>query len=509
MRARRLGASLPGSLRNPPRRRDRQPGDRTAGIPHRGAADVVFASLTFLYLFLPVTFALYFLVPNQSYRNAILIVSSLFFYAWGEPIWISLMIFTTVVDYVSARAIERWRGSPWAKVALVGSLVSNLGLLAIFKYLGFFGKTINFLTSVSLNLPSFSLPIGISFYTFQSISYIIDVYRGEVQAQRSFFKYLLFVSLFHQLVAGPIVRYVHIANEIDNRTHSVAEISRGVTRFCLGLFKKVCIANVAGELVARYMDADPGMLSVGESWFGLLMFTLQIFFDFAGYSDMAIGLGLMFGFHYHENFNYPYTARSATDFWRRWHISLSTFFRDYVYIPLGGKYDHPYRNLLVVWFLTGLWHGASWNFVLWGVYYGVLIMTERLFLSRVLQALPRVFQHIYLCLAVMLGWSLFYFTDLGKLAGYLTVMFGGRDAPLIGDLGLVVGEHAFWLLVSLALCLPIYPTATRLAHEWLERAGWRQTSASLAVASANFGLLLLATAMLVGRSYNPFLYFRF
>ena len=460
---------------------------------------MVFSSLVFLYLFLPLNLALYFAWKNETYRNVLLTVLSLVFYAWGEPVWIVLLVYSATFDWVAGRVIERLRGTRGATIALAASVTSNLALLASFKYSGFIVDTLNHVAGTNVAAPGFSLPIGISFYTFQTISYVVDVYRGHVHAQRSWLKFMMFVSLFHQLVAGPIVRYSHIASEIEHRFDRSADFSRGVTRMCMGLFKKVCIANIAGELVHKYMDGNLATLSVGESWLGLFAYALQIYFDFSGYSDMAIGLGLMFGFHYHENFAHPYAARSVTDFWRRWHISLSTFFRDYVYVPLGG--NARYRNLFVVWALTGLWHGASWNFVLWGVYYGVFIAIERL-ARRVLDALPRIVQHAYLLSVVLLGWALFYFTDLGRLATYLGVMFG--HAPLVGgDLLQVLREHAFWFGLAVVLCLPMH----RLMRRWLDDEGPAWIGA--ARVAVNVGILLVATSMLVGKSYNPFLYFRF
>ena len=461
---------------------------------------MVFASLVFLYLFLPLFLLLYFSVRHQSWRNTLIVVFSLFFYGWGEPLWISLLIFATTFDYVVARIIGACRGTPKAKVALVISLLSNLGILAVFKYSDLIVRTVNDVAGTDLTPPGFALPVGISFYTFHTINYVVDVYRGEVPAQRSYLKMLLFVSLFPQLVAGPIVRYVHVADDIDHRTTSWELVSAGLTRVCFGLFKKVCIANVAGELVHKYLDGDLAALSVAEAWFGLLMFTVQIYFDFSGYSDMAIGLGLMMGFHIRENFQHPYIARSVTDFWRRWHISLSSFFRDYVYIPLGGRTHRPYRNLFIVWGLTGLWHGASWNFMLWGLYFGVLIACERLFLAKLLERAPRVLQHSYLMLLVVLGWALFYFTDFARLAQFGAVLVGSTSAAWIGpDVGGVVVEHVFWLALTVALCTPI--------GAWLkDRTG---PAPAAVVVVVNVAILLLCTALLVGKSYNPFLYFRF
>ncbi len=470
---------------------------------------MVFASLIFLYVFLPLQLLAYFAARSLAQRNALLILFSLAFYAWGEPIWIVLLIGSSAADYVHGRIIEATRGTHWPKLALISSVVLNLALLGLFKYGAFACGVVNDALSTSFAAPQFALPIGISFYTFQTISYVVDVYRGELPAQRSFFKFLLFVSLFHQLVAGPIVRYADIAAEIEGRRHTLADASAGVTRFCVGLFKKVCIANVAGQLVVQTMAKDAGAISVAEGWFGLLMFSLQIYFDFSGYSDMAIGLGRICGFHYHENFDHPYVARSATEFWRRWHISLGSFFRDYVYIPLGGKQHRPYRNLLIVWGLTGLWHGASWNFIFWGLYFGLLIALERLFLHRLLAALPAAISHVYLLFAVVLGWALFYFEDLDRLGAFLRLIFGASDQPGFDPaLGSMIEANALWLGLALLLCVPVAPIIRARLLGWAER-GQGPMLAGTALALFNLALLLVATAMLVGGTYNPFLYFRF
>ncbi len=364
------------------------------------------------------------------------------------------------------------------------------------------------------------MPIGISFYTFQTISYTIDVYRNDVKAQRDPLKFLMFVSLFHQLVAGPIVRYAHIAHEINDRKETAYDISQGLLRFSIGLFKKVFIANTAGELATTYLGpmdpasgeklVDFSMLSVGEAWFGIIMFSIQIYFDFSGYSDMAIGLGRTVGFHYYENFNYPYIARSATDFWRRWHMSLGSFFRDYIYIPLGGNRKgklRGYLNLFVVWGLTGLWHGASWNFVLWGLYYGILILIERLFLSKLIKAIP-IFGHLYLIVAAIFGWALFYFVDFERLLHFLSVMVGAAGNPLWSfKLNLVLQNHVFWLSLAILLCLPIYPWFSK----WFEKVVRERASILyfLTVTGIQLFLLFLSITLLVGDSYNPFIYFRF
>ena len=468
---------------------------------------MVFASLIFLFSFLPLNLVLYYVWDNKHYRNWLLVIFSFVFYAWGEPVWIILMIVSASVDYVNALFIERYRGTKWAKIGLISCLIVNLGLLAIFKYSAFLYENINFIFGLDLKVPAFTLPIGISFYTFQTISYVIDVYRNEVKAQQSYMKFMMFVSLYHQLVAGPIVRYVHIVDEIDNRKVDWNDISSGVTRFCSGLFKKVFFANVAGELAKPYLDGDLSLLSTGGSWFGLLMFTLQIYFDFSGYSDMAIGLGRMFGFHYHENFNHPYTAKSATDFWRRWHISLGSFFRDYLYIPLGGNKSYFYRNLIIVWFLTGLWHGASWNFIIWGLYFGLLIAWERLFLSKLLNQLPAFVSHVYLILIAVFGWAIFYFTDLSRLGQFTSVLFGGGSSWWDVAVGIQLKANLFWLLLAILFCMPV--------SEFLNlKFGSRLTEKQVqllpyAHIALNVILLFISVAMLVGKSYNPFLYFRF
>jgi alginate O-acetyltransferase complex protein AlgI len=464
---------------------------------------MVFASLIFIFLFLPLSLTLYFASGNKSYRNWILVLFSMFFYAWGEPFWIIVLIFSASVDFVNAILMERYRRH--ALFFLILSLFVNLGLLGTFKYGGFIVENINLVLGTSMSVPAFALPIGISFYTFQSMSYVIDVYRGEVKAQQSYLRFLMYVSLYHQLVAGPIVRYADIEQEINNRSVSGSEMSRGFLRFCFGLFKKVYFANIAGEVVAQFLDVPASDLTTGGSWYGLLMFALQIYFDFSGYSDMAIGLGWMYGFHYHENFKYPYTATSATDFWRKWHISLGSFFRDYLYIPLGGNRKHVTRNLLIVWFLTGLWHGASWNFIMWGLYFGLLIWIERAFLLRVLEKIPRFISHIYLIFVALFGWAIFYFTDLSAMGSFFKVMFGGgKNESWNLQLTESLKEHLWWLTLALLFCMPVFgwmnlfleKRVSVKSHFWI-----------LAVAA--FVLFLISVALLVGKTFNPFLYFRF
>lgn len=469
---------------------------------------MVFSNLFFIYVFLPLNILLYFLTKKIAYRNTVLIAFSLFFYAWGEPVWVFLLILTAFLDYRQGLIIEAHRGTFRAKLALAGSLAVDLGLLILFKYSGFLVENINAVLGIGLPVPQFSLPIGISFYTFQTLSYIIDVYRGQVGAQNSFWKYLMYLSSYHQLVAGPIVRYSDIAAEIENRSVTQKDISEGITRFCVGLAKKVMVANVAGKFVVQYMDAELSSLSVAGAWMGAFMFTLQIYYDFSGYSDMAIGLGRIFGFHYHMNFNYPYIAKSVTDFWRRWHMSLSSFFRDYVYIPLGGNRKHQILNILIVWFLTGLWHGASWNFVLWGVFYGLLLIAEKTFLLKALERVPGVVSHLYLLFVTLLGWTLFYTTDISRLGGYFKVMFGLGGAPLVdSQLSIGLANNLFWIIVAVVFCMPV---TQGIKKHLEERAGvLQQAAAQFGSILMNMGLLFACTAMLVGQSYNPFLYFRF
>lgn len=471
---------------------------------------MVFSSLVFLCIFLPVNLFLYFISKNKTWRNWVLIISSLVFYAWGEPVWITAMIFSTLLSYISALIIEKFRGTGTAKVFLVLSVAVNLLILGTFKYSGFIIENINALLGIGLRKPEISLPIGISFYSFQIISYIVDVYRGEVEAQKSFTKLLLFVSLFHQLVAGPIVRYSDIAAQIEDRKVTPEGFSEGVSRFIIGLGKKVLIANTAGELAVNFLGTDYEKLPVTGAWLGILLYAFQIYFDFSGYSDMAIGLGRMYGFTYKENFDYPYISKSATEFWRRWHISLSSFFRDYVYIPLGGNRRHLARNLLIVWFLTGLWHGASWNFIIWGIYYFVLIYAEKLFFRKVLERIPRVFSHLYLILAVLVGWVFFYHTDISQALRFLGVMFGNASAFTSSEVSLTFRSNAIFLIIAAVASTPLAKKAFEAIKKSFQ--GNRARVAFLDNVfrpAVNILILVLSLAFLVGQSYNPFLYFRF
>ncbi len=475
---------------------------------------MVFADLLFLFLFLPLCLIFYYSTGNPKFRNWVLIIFSLMFYAWGEPIWIVLLIASSAVDWANSILIEKHRGTKWAKVGVVFTVVFNLALMATFKYDVFIVDQVNALLGTSFTAPGYALPIGISFYTFHTISYVVDVYRGDIKAQKNFPNFLMYVSLFSSLVAGPIIRYAHVEHEIDKRNENLKDFSVGLSRFCIGLFKKVIIANIAAELVKKYMgdNSDPlsftelASLSSWEAWFGLIMFAVQIYFDFSGYSDMAIGLGRMFGFHFRENFNYPYISKSISEFWRRWHMSLGSIFRDYVYIPLGGNKKHVYFNLLVVWFLTGMWHGASWNFIFWGLYFFIFIALEKAFLQKILDKMPAFFSHFYALLIIIPGWVIFYFTDTDMLIAYVKKLFSFGGGPQ-GNMDLVntITTHLFWLIMVIILCMPVYHRVIA----WVEKKKGRITVYNTATIGFNVLLLFLCIAQLVGKSYNPFIYFRF
>ena len=467
---------------------------------------MVLSSLTFLLFYLPAVLAVYYLAPAKL-KNLVLFVFSLLFYAWGEPIYVGLMIFSTVLDYCCGRAAEAYRGTKKAKAALIVSVVVNLGLLCLFKYTDFLLTTINGVFGLSIPLLNLPLPIGISFYTFQTMSYTIDVYRGDTKAQKNLISFGAYVSLFPQLIAGPIVRYQTIAAQIDHRVHTADLFSSGVKRFVCGLAKKVLLANNIGLLWNTISQTELSGLTVVSAWLGLIAFGFQVYFDFSGYSDMAIGLGRMFGFSFCENFEYPYISASVTEFWRRWHISMGTWFRDYVYIPLGGNrrgVKIQLRNIAIVWLLTGFWHGAAWNYVLWGIFYGLLLMLEKFFLLEKLKKFPAAVARLYTLLCVLVGWGLFAIEDFSKLGGYFGAMFGAGAG--------FCDNNTLWQLSSylplLGICLVAStPLASKL-YGWL-----REKCVPAAMTAADScGIvcgMLLSTAYLVSGSYNPFLYFRF
>ncbi len=467
---------------------------------------MVFSSLVFLLRFLPVTLLLYFAVPGMKAKNAVLIAASLLFYAWGEPVWVILLIISSVIDYICGGFAGKYSNTPKGRLFVVASLVLNLGLLGFFKYGGFIVRNLNAIFGFGIPDPGVSLPIGISFYTMQTISYTIDAYRGKAKVQKSFARFLLFVSMFPQLVAGPIVRYTDVEGQLEERSVTMQGIYEGITRFVAGLAKKTLIANYAGSVAVKYLNGELLGMSAPEVWFGLLCFTFQIYFDFSGYSDMAIGLGRVFGFTFPENFNYPYTAQSITDFWRRWHMSLGTFFRDYVYIPLGGNRRLQMRNIFIVWMLTGLWHGASWNFVIWGLYFAVILVLEKKFLLRALEKVPKALRVLYSFLLVMFGFNFFYFEDFGRNIDALKVMFGlaGSALPAVEVFRLVVGYLPF-----IAVCVICSMPVKRFILDRVERLGLpegvRAAAAALGIAAA----FIMSAASIVSNSYNPFIYFRF
>lgn len=471
---------------------------------------MVFSSLNFMYLFLPICLLLYFILHGIKARNYLLLAMSLLFYAWGEPKWIILMIVTTLIDYGAGLLVDQYRGQKLAKWALAGSVVITLSLLAVFKYLGFFNQNLNQIFGAELPTQIFNLPIGISFYTFQAITYVVDVYRGKAQVQRSYANLLLYVALFPQLIAGPIVRYTDIAAQLENREMTLPGFSKGITRFVTGLGKKVLLANIAGQVATSLIGGDLSKASVLGAWLGIFAYTFQIYFDFSGYSDMAIGLGHMFGFTYVENFNYPYISKSITEFWRRWHISLSTFFRDYVYIPLGGNRRHQLRNMFIVWALTGLWHGASWNFVLWGLYYFVFLAIEKLFLGKFLEKLPAVVGHVYALFIIVVGWVFFYFDDVSRLGQMLKLMFGfSGQAGILPTDTILLKNHLVFFLVAIIACIPVSKLVKALLIRFSRKGPVQESLAGAAGILYDVALLFFSTAALVGASYNPFLYFRF
>ncbi len=454
---------------------------------------MVFSSILFIFYFLPLTLLLYYAGPSRL-RNLVLLVMSLAFYSWGEPVYISIMLFSTVFDYGNGIAIEKCLSSGRkraARAVLLLSVAGNLGILGFFKYSNFFIETVNAAGGTDFPLLELSLPIGISFYTFQTMSYTIDVYLGQARAQKNLVQFGAYVAMFPQLVAGPIVKYKDISGQLADRNVTAERFSYGISRFITGLSKKVLLANNIGMVWEQISGGNLAGLSAAEAWIGAAAFSFQIYFDFSGYSDMAIGLGELFGFHFQENFNHPYRSKSMTEFWRRWHISLGTWFREYVYIPLGGSrkgMKRQLRNLLIVWCLTGLWHGASWNFLVWGLYFGVFLTAEKLFLLRRLEALPGWVSHAYCLIFVAVSWVIFAFDSMADVCTYVKSMFGLGSGGWIGEAALYYGETWGVFFVVCALCsLGIF----------------KMKRAFLPV------LFAASICFLAGGTYNPFLYFRF
>ncbi|SHK45123.1 alginate O-acetyltransferase complex protein AlgI [Hathewaya proteolytica DSM 3090] len=466
---------------------------------------MLFSSITFLYYFLPVLLLIYFIAPKRA-KNIVLLSASLLFYFWGEPIYVLLMLCTTMVGYVCGLLIEKYRGKVGSKIALLTSLIVGIGSLMIFKYTDFFINTINGTLGTSIKLLEIALPIGISFYTFQILSYTIDLFKGDVMVQRSFVSFATYVTLFPQLIAGPIVRYSDVAKEIDNRSTNLHDLSSGISRFVMGLGVKILIANELGKLCEIYKNShERSLLFV---WMYVIAYSLHIYFDFSGYSHMAIGLGRIFGFHFPENFNYPYISKSITEFWRRWHISLGTWFRDYVYIPLGGNKVSLIRNLFnitLVWFLTGFWHGAGWTFIIWGLYFAAFLMIEKFVLKKVFSKMPSIILHLYTILVISFGWVIFDAQNVNSAFSIMKNMMG------IGINGLAGVESLYYFrsyvgvfIVAIIGCTPIPSYLIKKI-----RCG-RQGNVVLILQPVFVLLLMVAiTAYLVDGSFNPFIYFRF
>ncbi len=484
---------------------------------------MVFSSLTFLFAFLPLFFITYYAAGKLAGirgKNIALFIFSMIFYAWGEPVYVLFMVYSTLLDYTCGRMIEKGEitgNGRLKKAFLIVSLIGNLGLLGIFKYSGMFLSTANNLFGLGMSVPKIALPIGISFYTFQTMSYSIDVYFGKVKAQHDIINFGAYVVMFPQLIAGPVVRYETVERELNYRVETAEDFAVGARRFIIGLGKKALIANTMAQTCDTLFANDPASLGALGSWVAILAYTFQIFFDFSGYSDMAIGMGRMMGFHYLENFNYPYIANSVTDFWRRWHISMSTFFRDYVYIPLGGNRVSKPRwifNIFVVWFATGLWHGSSWNFVLWGLYFGVLLVLEKEFLLKIISK-SKIFSHIWALFLVVYGWVIFTQESLGGLWKYTKAMFGAYGTVGTGSTNAVTllqraEVNTVFIIMFIVAIIFSTPIAKKIKETLEKKYAATIPGGYLAVYDiALFGILFLCTIMLALGSYNPFIYFRF
>ncbi len=472
---------------------------------------MVFSSLEFLFLYFAITILMYFTVPFKL-RNFVLLIVSLVFYGWGEPIYVFIMLYSIIVDYICGHFAGKYRETDKkkAKRAVLASALLNLGVLVFFKYYTFIVSNLQLLPFDFLKqIPLFAdleLPIGISFYTFQTMSYTIDIYRGDARVQKNITSFGAYVTLFPQLIAGPIVRYQDVDDQLRSRPHNIDLMASGIRTFVCGLAKKILLANAAGELWDHFRELSATNATVLGAWLGIIFYAFQIYFDFSGYSDMAIGLGKMMGFRFKENFFYPYISKSITEFWRRWHISMGTWFREYVYIPLGGNRCSTwkrYRNIVVVWLVTGIWHGASWNYVLWGVYYCIILLFEKAFMLKVLKKAPSFVSHIYSLVLVLFGWWLFVFEDLGAGVTYLGYMFGQ------GVMSFTEPGVTYDLIRSIAflaiLCIASTPLPKKLFYKLYEK----NQAARSVIAVAVCAILVICTAYLVDSSYNPFLYFRF
>lgn len=467
---------------------------------------MLFSSVTFIFYFLPITFILYYIVPNK-FKNSILLVASMIFYAWGGLLYFPLLLVSIIVNYIFGLKIDKYKDNKEKdRRILIYSIIFNILFLGVFKYSNFLVDNINILFNTSFNIPTIPLPIGISFYTFQAMSYVIDVYRKDGKVQKNIFNLALYISMFPQLVAGPIVRYETVDKQITERSYNFDKFNFGLERFVKGLFKKVIISNIIGELASIIYALPYDEMTVATAWVGAIAYTFQIYFDFSGYSDMAIGLGKMLGFDFLENFNYPYISKSVSEFWRRWHISLGSWFKDYVYIPLGGSRQGTvklYRNLAIVWLITGVWHGASWNFILWGVYFGVFIILERAFLQNILNKLPNAIQHIYLMVIVIFGWVLFSQADIVSTIEYIKVMLGLGNYKILNDYTIFYIKE-YWIIICIAIAasMPILQQINKLGVKTRKIVDLTRPIAII----ISFALV---TIYLVNSTFNPFIYFNF
>lgn len=480
---------------------------------------MVFSDLFFIFAFLPLFLGSYILANYADrlwysgsgrptmLRNVVLVTFSLLFYAWGEPVYVFLMLGSVLVNFLAGRLIDSSVNS--RRTALSIGVAANILILAVFKYAGFIAQSLSNI-GIPVGVPDIALPIGVSFYTFQSISYLVDVYRREAPAQRSYADLLLYISMFPQLIAGPIVRYDIVALQITDRHATRLDIVEGIYRFFIGLGKKVILANQFSVIADQFLAGDMSEASMSGAWIGVAAFTMQIFFDFSGYSDMAIGLGRILGFRFAENFAHPYCCLTITEFWRRWHISLGSFFRDYVYIPMGGNRRHQAFNILTVWMLTGLWHGASWNFVLWGLYFGVIVMVEKYTLLKVARYIPSPFLHVYSLFLVVVGWGIFYFDDFGKMQLFFNA-FAGNVATFYDFTAESALLNNFWLwIVGVVMCMPVYDTVSAMFSRLFPRQGALRRNLVLATRLVvSVSLFLLSVSLLVGATNNAFIYTRF
>ena len=469
---------------------------------------MLFSSITFLFLFLPVVLAVYYIVPFKA-KNIVLLIASLFFYAWGEPVYVILMILSIMLNYFCGRDIKENEEDPRrAKLGVIFAVVANLFVLGFFKYYGFLIETLNAMLPIDIPYRELPLPVGISFYTFQAISYILDVYWKKAQPQNNILYFALYISMFPQLIAGPIVQYADIEEQLRRRHMGIRKIGEGAQLFIIGLAKKVILANSTGAVFEQVSGMAAGNLSILTAWIGVFSYAFQIYFDFSGYSDMALGLGRMFGFEFRKNFDYPYVSKSVTEFWRRWHISLSTWFREYVYIPLGGNRCSVSRNifnLMVVWALTGMWHGAAWNFIAWGVYYGVILVLEKYVWGAYVDRLPNVVRHIYAGVLVLVGWGFFFSPSLGYAIRYLFAMIGGGAGIVDSEGAFLLVTHWLLYLVSVLGCSAFGMSVLRGVIRAPRNAKLR-TAAAVVI---YIGMFLISVAFLVTDTFNPFLYFRF